>query len=159
MSPCLHQFFRCLLVIVGQSAGLAGGPARCATASATAPGSSSLPICQSSACFRQLSRWALVMLPPVRRFGPFANRYPIRHCFRFRRRCSRSILRRSACRCVLVMPQFSGLGEVASIAAPGPSISVGGDGDIQTHDGPVDKTKLATVPTTLPGSTGRNPEK
>ena len=37
--------------------------------------------------------------------------------------------------------------------------SVDGDGDVQTHDGPVDKAKLAAVPTTLPGSTGRNPEK
>ena len=59
-----------------------------------------------------------------------------------------------------VVFQFVGLGGVmASIAAPGPSFSVDGDGDIQTHDGPVDKAKLATVPTTLLGSTERNPEK
>ena len=40
-----------------------------------------------------------------------------------------------------------------------PAFSVDGDGDVQTHDGPVDKAELATVPTTLLGSTGRNPEK
>ena len=55
-----------------------------------------------------------------------------------------------------VLLQFVGL---TSIAAPSPSFSVDGDGDVQTHDGPVDKAKLATVPTTLLGSTGRNPEK
>jgi len=37
--------------------------------------------------------------------------------------------------------------------------SVDDDGDAQTHDGPVDKAKLATVPTKLLGSMGRNPEK
>ena len=48
------------------------------------------------------------------------------------------------------------------------STADGDDGDAETHDGPVDKAKLArpvdkaklaTVPTTLLGSTGRNPEK
>jgi len=52
-----------------------------------------------------------------------------------------------------------GLGVMASIAAPGPSFYVDGDGDVQTHDGPVDKAKLATFPTNPLGSTGRNPEK
>ena len=55
--------------------------------------------------------------------------------------------------------QFAGVEVMSSIAAPGPSFSVDGDGDVQTHDGPVDKAKLATVSTTLLGSTGRNPEK
>ena len=35
---------------------------------------------------------------------------------------------------------------------------VDGKGDDRNHDGPVDKAKLATVSTTLLGSTGRNPE-
>ena len=39
------------------------------------------------------------------------------------------------------------------------SSTVDVDGDVQTHDGPVNKAKLAAVPTTLLGSTGRNPEK
>ena len=53
----------------------------------------------------------------------------------------------------------AGLGVMAPIASPGPSFSVDGDRDIQTHDGPVDKAKPATVSTTLLRSTGRNPEK
>ena len=62
------------------------------------------------------------------------------------------------CRCFLnISPQFLGrCGRTRADAAV--AFSVDGDGDAQTHDGPVDKAKLATVPTTLLGSTGRNPE-
>jgi len=55
--------------------------------------------------------------------------------------------------------QSIGLGGLIPAAAATPAFSVHVDGDVQTHDGPVDKVKLATVPTTLPVSTGRNPEK
>jgi len=43
------------------------------------------------------------------------------------------------------------------------AFSIDGDGDVQTHDGPVDKVKLTAVSATcwdqMLGSTGRNPEK
>jgi len=168
LPPHLNQFPRWVLVIVGQFAGFAGGPALYVYASAAAPGPSSapppaaviaasalaLPICQSStaptahAAAKSTGVGGLIPAAAAASEDPATSSVTAS--------CSAPSRSTSAAGPCVVAP-----GDAAAQRRPrlrNLVFTVDGDGNVQTHDGPVDKAELATVSTTLLGSTRRNPE-